>query len=484
MNILGSADFFGARDSTSAAHQLVDFSPIQEADQILEECQIFLQQAGDTSFALFPLLTRVQTVKNWRMKRRDNRLISVYETLYPRIIASEKKLRQIMGDVVEKKSEIRNQARHLQARLQACIRHNKANLQTTEGPVDELRLLINKLSGESAVMKEMIEFNKELLRFGTVEKVSKGQSFVRWGGAASKAPAKKVITESELQKDDTHPEIESKLVALRKLKEKFVACLSSVLEVRGTQLANLDNCEHSLKIINSIVNRSGIMAQQLDLGPPEESDGDGAVISSPYTAGGAGSGAGTGTNTPVDSKKGGQTSASPGGSDAGATTPSSTLQRTYTFDHSRCQDCSYGYMKTCDCTNHLNALQKQSLDANDRLQQLVEMRERVFEEAEKLIQAQGLDPASLAIGSKSSSASSFSEMMGGRKVDSPSGARSPSPSSSMFTPERASGVGVGSPPPGSAGGGTNLKAGIASEGVDDVRGHSLTENSEVDGSRR
>jgi len=43
-----------------------------------------------------------------------------------------------------------------------------------------------------------------------------------------------------------------------------VACLASVLEVRGTQLANLDNCEHSLRIINTIVNRSGVMAQQLD----------------------------------------------------------------------------------------------------------------------------------------------------------------------------------------------------------------------------
>jgi len=44
-----------------------------------------------------------------------------------------------------------------------------------------------------------------------------------------------------------------------------VACLSSVLEVRGTQLANLDNCEHSLRIINTIVNRSGVMAQQVDM---------------------------------------------------------------------------------------------------------------------------------------------------------------------------------------------------------------------------
>ena len=215
MNLLGGVDFFGGKDVNATAHQFVDFTPIQEADQLLEECHIFLQQAGDTNFVLFPILTRV---KNWRMKRRDTRLISVYETLYPRIISSEQKLRQIMGDVVEKKSEIRNQARHLQVRLQACIRHNKANLQATEGPVDELRALINKLSNESAVMKEMIEFNKELLRFSTVEKVSKGQSFVRWGGLANKAPAKKVITEAELQRDDFHPVIENKLVSLRKVR--------------------------------------------------------------------------------------------------------------------------------------------------------------------------------------------------------------------------------------------------------------------------
>lgn len=233
MNILGSADFFGTKDAGSSAHQLVDYSPIQEADQILEECQIFLQQAGDTTFVLFPLLTRVQTVKNWRMKRRDNRLISVYEQLYPRIIASEKKLRQIMGDVVEKKAEIRNQARHLQARLQACIRHNRTNLQATEGPVDELRLMINKLSNESALLKEMIEFNKELLRFGTVEKVSKGQSFVRWGGLATKAPTKKVVTEQELQKDDLHPEIEVRLVNLRKVRLVWSRCRAETRPVRN-----------------------------------------------------------------------------------------------------------------------------------------------------------------------------------------------------------------------------------------------------------
>jgi hypothetical protein len=218
MNLLGSVDFFGGKDMNQA-HLLVDFTPIQEADQILEEGQMFLQQAGDTVQVIFPLIARVSSgMKNWRMKRRDNRLISVYETLYPKIIASEKKLREIMDEVVEKKGDIRQQARHLQARLESCIRANKSLLQSTEGPVEELRLLINKLSGESALLKEMIEFNKELLRFGTVEKVSRGQSIMRWGITA-KIPAKKVVTENELARDEAHPEINARLISLRKVKK-------------------------------------------------------------------------------------------------------------------------------------------------------------------------------------------------------------------------------------------------------------------------
>jgi hypothetical protein len=135
------------------------------------------------------------------------------------------------------------------------------------------------------------------------------------------------------------------------------------------------------------------------------------------------------------------------------------LQRTYTFDHSRCQDCSFGYLKTCDCTNHLNALQKQSVDANDRLQQLVEMRERVFEEAEKLIQAQGLDPSSLGAGSKSNSGGSFSEMFIGKKAESPSGgARSPSP-----TEKSVGGAPAGTPVQSPGSSGNNLRDGIAAE---------------------
>lgn len=54
------------------------------------------------------------------------------------------------------------------------------------------------------------------------------------------------------------------------------------------------------------------------------------------------------------------------------------------FDHSRCTECAYGYSMAGDCISHLAALQKQALDANKRLQLLVEMRERMYEASEAM----------------------------------------------------------------------------------------------------
>lgn len=47
------------------------------------------------------------------------------------------------------------------------------------------------------------------------------------------------------------------------------------------------------------------------------------------------------------------------------------------FNHDQCHDCSYVQLITNDCINHLNLLTKQTVDASQRLLQLVELRERV-----------------------------------------------------------------------------------------------------------
>jgi hypothetical protein len=74
-------------------------------------------------------------------------------------------------------------------------------------------------------------------------------------------------------------------------------------------------------------------------------------------------------------------SSSSGSAEAGADSEEKDM---LTFDHSRCTDCAYGYSMAGDCISHLAALQKQALDANKRLQALVEIRERMNEVSDSM----------------------------------------------------------------------------------------------------
>ena len=203
---------------------LVDFAPIQEADRLLVDSRDFMTQAQQTVFSL-PLVNRAG-MKSWRTRRRDMRLLAIYQDLFPKVVSTERRLRSILGEVVEKKAVLRLQAGHLHARLEACIAYNQARLQDTEEPVEELRAVISTLSSESSALKDMIEFNKEVLRWANMERVSRGQTVMRWGtgrpgdrsstrgGGRDKSQK---LSEEELMKDDMHPDIETRLIVLRKV---------------------------------------------------------------------------------------------------------------------------------------------------------------------------------------------------------------------------------------------------------------------------
>jgi hypothetical protein len=209
------------------AHLLVDFSPIDAADKVLEDCESFIEDskalASPVPETSFPILSKVGAgIRSWRSKRRDVKLGQSLDILLPRIIQSEKVLRNIIGEVVEKKAALRMQARYLQVRLEVCIAHNKKLLDKTNEPLVMLRSYVNKLSGESTTVKAMMAFNKEVLRIRNVEKVSKGQSFVRWGSK----PQKAAVTEFDLAKDSDHPALDLRLVQLREVNYCIIYALT------------------------------------------------------------------------------------------------------------------------------------------------------------------------------------------------------------------------------------------------------------------
>lgn len=56
-------------------------------------------------------------------------------------------LRSTIDDALHKRIEIRQQASNLKIRLEACIEYLKVQIQLSDSPVEELRAIINKLSG-------------------------------------------------------------------------------------------------------------------------------------------------------------------------------------------------------------------------------------------------------------------------------------------------------------------------------------------------
>ena len=195
---------------------VIDETPIEEADILLQECEIFLSQSKQNILSLpFQAFSRI---RNWRQKRRGSKLYTVYESLVPRIRDSEKQLRMLLGDVVEKKNALKIQGRYLQVRLDSCIKFNQEKLIESSKPLDHLRFMVNKLSTESTFVKCMVSFNHEILRLKNIESVSKGKSFVPW---PSRGAMSRPVTDNDLAADSDHTILVNKLNGLREVSKLY-----------------------------------------------------------------------------------------------------------------------------------------------------------------------------------------------------------------------------------------------------------------------
>lgn len=193
---------------------LVDFKPIEEADKLLQECEKFVQESKGETVGPFvpPFAIIASNIRTWRLKRRDMKLSNTYQSLQPRIAATEKILRGIIGEVVEKKAVLRMQAKKLLVRLEECARHNRKLLKSTDIPLDETRTFVNILSSEASILKSMISFNKEVLRLKAAQEINRSPALLRWGMQKSKAGV-----DVDISKDEDHVGMEEKLFAFREV---------------------------------------------------------------------------------------------------------------------------------------------------------------------------------------------------------------------------------------------------------------------------
>lgn len=353
--ILESQDGYGVNNLVNFG---LCFQPIEDADKLLEECNSFVEERDADLYQVpFASFSRVAAgVRNWRAKQRESKLSVTYNSLVPRILEQEKALRQIIGEVVEKKKSLRLQARYLQVRLNTCLEVNKNLLLETDGPLQEIRSHVDNLSEEAVRLKEMSIFNREILRLKLLSTNRRNKPFMGWGNNSKQKP-KTQVTESDLAEDTDHTMIGLRLECLRQLKDKYVKFLAEVLEKRVKEQMNIESCKVSLQAIKTVVTREG-WSSVADMAPLTIDTLEGT------------------TGTTIKHTEAGSSSSGDGSEYARVNNPN--LDKVpYTFDHSRCRDCSYSRAITSDCTNHMATLQRQAAEANSRLMELVMMRERM-----------------------------------------------------------------------------------------------------------
>jgi len=205
-------------NNSYGVHLLVDFKPIEEADQLLIECNRYIEETKQELFVIpfMPTFSIIASnVRAWRNKRRDSRLMSAFSILQPKIAKTEKTLRRILGDVVEKKTALRLQAKHLQSRLETCIEHNQGLLKRTDEPLNLTRHYVEMLSNESKLLKDMMMFNKEVLRMQAMEKQSRGANNMGRWGHQQRRNGGNIVSEVDFTNDSEHKAIEERLKKFR-----------------------------------------------------------------------------------------------------------------------------------------------------------------------------------------------------------------------------------------------------------------------------
>jgi hypothetical protein len=347
---------FGADDDENLETSVgeVDITSVDEADQIILSCQSFLNLANSTMIALpFQAFSRI---RHWRAKRRDTRLASNYDVLYPKVKSIEKKLRSALNTAIEKKNVLKYQAKYLIIRLEACIQHNKQLLETTTSPLEEIRDIVNMVSQELTLIKSMQAFNYELIRLRNIELIQSGELHPRsltsgWHSSGIVRNIHRPLTDIDLENDIDHQFLSTKLDSLREIRQNFVRVLAQMLEQRASYQANLEASETSFHQLMNLVRRDLDHEFYTDL----EGNPINGLIQDPFSSR---------SSTDAESELSGAI--------------------TMTYDHERCVDCSIGYRISDECIKNLSSLQQQAAQVNARLQVLVELRERMSEVATSL----------------------------------------------------------------------------------------------------
>jgi len=326
--------------SPRVARLTLEEEVLAEADDLFQSCESYITQAK-SSFSVLPFAA----INEWRTKRKDEHLSQMYDSLLPRIQASEKALRAILEKTAEGKESVRKEARDLQLHLTNCIEGFRDDLSESEPVVDQLRDVVDLVASQSSSVKFMLQFNDEVARQKMSENALKErQALAPWSiRMPNAAAALGNIDAYDVSADADHINLSGKLQTLRNTREQAMSTLAVVLEQKEARTQSLSGCCSSKDAIEGILRRD---VRSTSFPSPTGSSNSGSDAASPFSpASGA-----------TDDKR-------------------AAVEAILTASDK--------------CVEKFEQIQKTSVESTKRLQRLVEIRERINEVDSSLLSGAG-----------------------------------------------------------------------------------------------
>ncbi len=224
-----------------------------ECDTLLSEINNLI--ADINRGPLSPSLAKLNPMHTWNDRRKSTNLLGRASSLLEKITEKEAGIRKIIGESAENKEKRRCEGAVLKKEVYDGIAYMENLSVNMEVLAENMRFVIDAVTREAEEVKDMVTFNKEVIRQIQLEKAANGAGGFhgRWGAAARGRMSRQLALQKEqeaVETDEQHIIHLEKLVSLRMWRDRLVSSLTPVLELKESYLSTQSLLDHALESLD------------------------------------------------------------------------------------------------------------------------------------------------------------------------------------------------------------------------------------------
>ncbi|RYG62622.1 hypothetical protein EON64_17515, partial [archaeon] len=170
-----SVDNSSMSPSQMSAYVLESQKHIHHADDLLHDCEKFLQTADQILHAArqtqqndkrskFDPLRMTNALTKWRVKKRGGKVFQEHEALQMRLSGGEREVKALIDSSLQDCATLGAQSEYILQRLAACIAHNERVIASLSPGLQEVKILKDTLKKEREAVTCMLTFLDEVAR--------------------------------------------------------------------------------------------------------------------------------------------------------------------------------------------------------------------------------------------------------------------------------------------------------------------------------